>query len=101
MLNFTNWSASSSLPLMRAAGIDVLDLGPSLHDADGYYLIRAFIDLAALEANQAAFYASPAWRNGPREAIVRLIEADSNVVMALDPARIDALRNPALCAVGV
>lgn len=88
--------SQQSLPLMLDSGIDVLDFGPSLHDADGYFLIRAFDDLTHLEAAQAAFYASPAWRNGPREAIVSLIASGSNVVMEMSLDRIEALRNRAI-----
>lgn len=85
-----------SLPLMLAWGMDVVNFGPSLHDAEGYFLIRAFRDMADLEVAQASFYASPAWRNGPREAIVGLIAADSHVVMELSLDRIEALRARAL-----
>ena len=81
-----------SLALMQAWGIDVLRFGPSLDDACGYYLMRAFTDLAELNSTQAAFYASPGWREGPRAAIIELIESDSNVVLALSEAAIDALR---------
>lgn len=81
-----------SLPLMQAWGIDVLAFGPSLHDEHSYYLIRAFADLADLEATQAAFYASPGWRSGPRQAIVELIDSDNTVVLALSEAAIAALR---------
>lgn len=90
-----------SLPLMLAWGMDVLDVGPSLHDADAYFLIRAYQDLATLEAEQAAFYASEAWRSGPRTAIVSLIASDSNVVMAMSQPRIDALRRRAIATVGL
>lgn len=85
-----------SLPLMLEWGFDVVDLGPSLHDADSYFLMRAFRDMDALEAEQTAFYASPAWRQGPREAIVSLIASDSNVVLEMSPDRIEALRNRAI-----
>jgi hypothetical protein len=81
-----------SVPLMQHWGIDVLGYGPSMHDTSSYYLTRSFADLADLEALQAAFYASADWRCGPRKAIVDLIESDSNVVMALRAAAIDALR---------
>ncbi len=81
-----------SLPLMQAWGIAVLSYGPSLQDETGYFLMRAFADLAELDAAQAAFYASPGWREGPREAIIELIESDSNVVLALSEAAIEALR---------
>lgn len=98
--HFHQLVSQQSLPLMLDWGMDILDFGPSLHDADGYFLIRAFDDLAKLEATQAAFYASPAWRNGPREAIVSLIASDSNVVMAMSHDRIEALRNRAIAADG-
>jgi hypothetical protein len=87
-----------SLPLMLDWGIDVLDFGPSLHDADGYFLIRAFHDLTTLEAGQASFYASPSWRSGPRDAIVGLIASDSHVVMEMSHDRIEALRNRAIAS---
>lgn len=89
-----------SLPLMLDWGLDVLDYGPSLHDADSYFLMRAFHDLTHLQTAQAAFYASPAWRNGPREAIVAMIAADSSVVLALSPDRIEALHNRAIVSRG-
>ncbi|MBL8506929.1 MAG: NIPSNAP family protein [Chitinimonas sp.] len=97
---FHHLVCQQSLPLMLDWGIDVLDFGPSLHDGDGYFLIRAFRDLAKLEADQAAFYASTAWRNGPREAIVSLIASDSDIVMAMNHDRIEALRNSAIAADG-
>lgn len=84
--------SEQSLPLMLAWGIDVLAFGPSLHDDCGYYLIRAFANLADLQTRQAAFYASPAWCSGPRAAIVELIVADSDVVLALSAAAVEALR---------
>lgn len=85
--------SQESLPLMQAWGTDVVRLGPSLHDADGYVLIRAYRDMSHLSTEQAAFYGSPAWRQGPREAIVSLIEADLDAVMAMTPEQIEALRD--------
>ncbi|MDO4693430.1 MAG: NIPSNAP family protein [Eikenella sp.] len=48
-----------SAPLHAAFGIDVIAFGLSEHDADAFYLIRAFDDLAHLHSAQQAFYASP------------------------------------------
>ncbi|MFY7866665.1 NIPSNAP family protein [Roseateles sp.] len=90
--------SQQSLPLMLEWGMDVVGFGPSLHGADSYFLIRAFKDLMQLEHDQAAFYASPAWREGPREAIVSLIASDSNVVMAMSQERIEALRDPSIAS---
>lgn len=44
---------------------------------------------AALEA----FYASDAWRHGPREAIVNSIETSHRTLMTLFAASIEGLRN--------
>jgi hypothetical protein len=81
-----------SVPLHAAAGIDVVAYGQSLHDPDAYYLIRSYADMAQLQSSQDAFYASPAWRQGPREAIIELIESDANAVMWLSVEAIAALR---------
>jgi hypothetical protein len=84
--------ANQSVPLHRAKNMDVVGHGQSLHDPDAYYLIRAYDSLEHLRTSQQAFYASPAWRNGPREAIIALIETDANAVLHLDNDAIDALR---------
>lgn len=84
--------SGQSVPLHAAAGIDVVAYGISLHDPDAYYLIRAYDGPAHLEASQRDFYASPAWRQGPREAIIGLIESDANAVLSLSTEAIDAMR---------
>lgn len=84
--------SGQSVPLHVAAGMDVVAYGISLHDPDAYYLIRAYDSLAHLEASQRDFYASPAWRQGPREAIIGLIESDANAVLSLSDTAINAMR---------
>ena len=69
-----------------------MDVGPSPHDADSYYLIRSYESLAQREASQAAFYGSDEWKRGPREAIVGLIESYTNAVLELDEGTIEGLR---------
>lgn len=81
-----------SVPLHAQWGIDVVTFGQSLGDPDTYVLIRAYEGLAHLESSQSAFYASSAWREGPREAIVSMVQSDSNAVLWLDHASIDQLR---------
>jgi len=81
-----------SVPLLNAARMDVVAYGQSLHDPDAYYLIRSYESLEHLKASQEAFYASAAWRQGPREAIVSLIEADANAVLWLSSEGLEALR---------
>lgn len=81
-----------SVPLQRAAGIDVVWCGRSVESADQYVLIRAFDDIDDLRHLQTSFYASRAWREGPRESIVGLIESDHVVVLPLTVHAIEALR---------
>ena len=84
--------AERSMPLVRKWKVDVVDFGPSLHDEDSYYLIRAYGSLAERAASHEAFYASSEWRQGPREAILALIESDTSVVLELEETTIDLLR---------
>jgi hypothetical protein len=83
-----------SLPLHRAAGIDVVNCGPWPDAPDRYLLVRAFEDAAHRERSLAAFYASRAWRDGPRADIVALIAADQDRVQMLPAARVERLRGP-------
>lgn len=73
-----------SMPLLARWNVDVVAFGPSVDGEDTYVLIRAFDSLKAREAEEAAFYASEDWRNGPREAILALIENYTSVVLSAD-----------------
>jgi hypothetical protein len=81
-----------ALPLLRDFGMDVVACGPSPHDDDAYYLVRAWRDLAERVASQDAFYGGAAWRDGPREAILALIVHYTSTVLLLDEATIAGLR---------
>jgi hypothetical protein len=70
-----------SLPMLERWGVDVIAFGPSLDDDDLYVLIRGYASVDDLQRSQDAFYGSPEWREGPREAIVSLIERDISVVI--------------------
>jgi len=63
-----------AFPLLKRWNMDVVAYGSSLHDRDSYYLIRHFDSLAHREQSEDAFYGSDEWRQGPREAILALIE---------------------------
>ena len=81
-----------SLPLLRQWKFDIVSFGPSPHDEISYYVIRAFKNLAERQASEDAFYGSDDWKNGPREALLPLIESYADVVLELDEATIAALR---------
>lgn len=81
-----------SLPLLKRWSIDVIAFGPSLHDDNSYYLIRAYDNLDERQSSQDAFYGSSNWRLGPREAIVSLIDSDTPIVIDMEASVVDSLR---------
>ena len=62
----------------------MIAFGPSLDDDDLYVLIRGYASAAELRRSQDAFYGSAQWRQGPRDAVVSLIESDISVVIPAD-----------------
>ena len=63
------------IPLVKSAGMDVVAFGLSAGDPDGYFLLHAFASLEDRQATEDAFYASDAWRKGPRQSIIEHIES--------------------------
>lgn len=82
----------SAVPLVHAAGGDVVAFGPCFHDDNAYVLIRRYDNVGDLARDQDAFYSSEAWRLGPREAILSLIDYHVAVVLEADDQVIEALR---------
>jgi hypothetical protein len=50
-----------TLPMLQRRKVDVVAYGPSVHDRDSYFLMRAFSSLDARQPSEDAFYSS---RNG-------------------------------------
>ncbi len=84
--------SETSLPLLRKWNIDVLAAGPSLHDRDSYFLMRVYDSLEQRQQSQDEFYGSADWRQGPREAIMAVIESHTSVVVELSEESVAALR---------
>ena len=82
----------ASVPMLRRQGVDVVAFGPSLHDEDAYYLMRAYASLEDLERSEADFYGSDEWRLGPREAILACIDSYASIVIEMDDTTVDGLR---------
>jgi hypothetical protein len=90
--DFHRLMTEESLPLLQAWKIDAVAWGASLHDSDTYYLMRAFPSLEGREHSEDDFYGSPQWREGPREAVLALIESYTTVVIEVDDATLSGLR---------
>jgi ketosteroid isomerase-like protein len=77
-----------AMPLLRRAGIEVVAYGPSVHDDDSYFLVRAFRDIAERARAEDAFYGSAEWLRGPRESILSAIDHYSTMVVQVSPETI-------------
>ena len=91
--NFRQLFVQRSVPLLQRWNFDVVAHGPSLHDENTYYVIRRFDSLSQREQLEDDFYGSDDWRYGPREAMLSLIENYADIVLALDDAAVEGLRN--------
>ena len=82
-----------SVPLLLAAGTDVVAARSSLHSSDCYLLIRAYQDVLHRHQSQESFYGSQAWLQGPRDAVMGCIDSYTTAVIEADQALIDSLRS--------
>ena len=82
-----------AFPMLQRWKVDVVAYGPSLHDQDSYFLMRRYDSLAQREESENAFYGSDEWRQGPREAIIALIEKYTEIVLELDESTVEGLRS--------
>ena len=89
---FHRLMTEQALPMLERWRVDVVDYGPSLHDADSYFLIRAYDSLEDRQQSQDRFYGSDEWRQGPREPVLALIESYTSVVLEMDDATVRGLR---------
>ena len=72
--------------------VDVVGYGASLHDADSWFLMRAYPSVEARQRSEDAFYGSDEWKNGPREAILADIDSYTTIVITVDEATLNGLR---------
>jgi len=81
-----------ALPLLKRWSFDVVAHGPSLHDENTYYVIRRYDSLAQRDEMEDAYYSSNDWRQGPREAMLALIESYIDAVFELEEATLQGLQ---------
>lgn len=78
---FNQLFEKEALPMLDRWGIKVVLYGASLHDSDSYFLIRAFNSIDERQKTEDAFYSSTEWKQGPREAILAMIQNFTTVVL--------------------
>src|SRR3569832_1701846 len=89
---FHQIATEQALPMLKRAEIDVVALGPSLHDEYSYFLIRNFTSIEDRQRAEDSFYNSDEWKQGPREAILGCIDSYTTVVVRMDDATLAGLR---------
>jgi hypothetical protein len=75
---------TQSVPLLKKWNFDLVAYGPSLHDANSYYVIRRFKSLEDREKSEDAFYSSSDWKSGPRNAIIELVDHFAYAVVSAE-----------------
>ena len=68
------------------------NLKQGARDEDSYYLSRCYDSPADRARSENAVYGSQEWKQGPREAILALIENYTEVVLELNKVTIRELR---------
>lgn len=81
-----------ALPMLKKWGIKVVANGPSLHDKTTYVLMREYDSIEHMQKSEDAFYSSEEWREGPREAILVLIENYTTLVINANDDLVTQLR---------
>jgi hypothetical protein len=85
---------SKALPLLRKWNFKVLAYGPSLHDADSYYVIRSFKSLEDRQASEDAYYSSDDWKEGPRSAVLGLVDHFAYAVVSAETLKKATIADP-------
>ncbi|MEI8281571.1 MAG: NIPSNAP family protein [Armatimonadota bacterium] len=90
-IEFHNLVERHSIPMLAAVGMDVVAYGPVPGIEDGYVLIRAYDSPEQLQMSQDEFYSSDAWRLGPRDAILGLIESHESHEAWYSPSMLESI----------
>lgn len=79
--------------MLELSGMDVVAYGRSNHEAETYFLIRAYASHSAMEKEQADFYSSEKWTSGPRSELVDRIETYLNTLIWASEAAVTSMRD--------
>lgn len=81
-----------ALPMFRRWKVDVVACGPSLHDDDSYFVVRAYASVEHRQHSEAALGSGEEWSRGLREAMLAYVESWTASVMQVDEATLRGLR---------
>ncbi len=79
--------AKGAVEMLHRHKITVVGHGPSAHDADSYFLMRAYPTLEAREKALQGFYGSDEWAKRFNDTVTGMIESYNTIVLETsDPA---------------
>lgn len=84
--------ADQLLPLHQRHGIKVVAWGPSLHDQDSFYVVRAHPSVEARQEAMDAMLGSDEWLMDQEETVLEMIESYNTCVVEASDILIEAIR---------
>jgi hypothetical protein len=76
--------AKDAVEMLHRHKITVVGHGPSAHDADSYFLMRAYPSLEAREKALAGFYGSDEWMKRFNDTVTGMVESYNTIVLETD-----------------
>jgi len=83
----------SALPRMERAGLTLVGFGPSRHDQDSYYLLRAYPSMEYHAQTLGRHYQDLGWLEQHHPELSPMVETCSVVVVPCEPEGIEKLKH--------
>lgn len=80
------------LPMLKRHGAEPIHYGPSLHDEDSFFLIRAWPSVEERQEKLDAMYGGAEWLMNQEEQVLDMIDTMDTCVLAADEWLIGAIR---------
>ena len=80
------------LPMFKRNGVEPIHYGPSLHDEDSFFLIRAWPSVEERQEKLDAMYGGAEWLMNQEEQVLDMIDTMDTCVLAADEWLIGAIR---------
>jgi hypothetical protein len=80
------------LPMLRSHGMEIIHYGPSLHDEDSFFMIRAWPSVAERQATLDTMYGGAEWLMNQEQAFLDMIDSMDTCVINADEWLIGAMK---------
>ena len=80
------------LPILRSHGMEIIHYGPSLHDEDSFFLIRAWPSVAERQETLDTMYGGVDWLMNQEQVFLDMIDSMDTCVLNADEWLIGAMK---------